>query len=210
MASQPGWIWMPITEMRNKTALLGGTFDPVHMGHVHLFHEAWKKGGIAHLIVIPVFISNFKRGTHPASFEERVEMLHLAVDDYRALYPDDKLDITISLFEGEKGGVSYTSDTIRAFYDSIADDGKVNFIIGDDIIQSLGHWHDIEYLHAHARFLCFTRLGSVENHSGAEVIFIKSDVYHASSSEVRAGNLSMLSPGVRKYVYENKLYGTGE
>ena len=137
-------------------------------------------------------------------------MLSLAVEDYRDIYPDAKLEITVSLFEGEKGGISYTSDTIREFFDSAEDNGKVNFIIGDDIIPTLGHWHDIEYLRSHARFLCFTRLGSVENESGAEVIFIKSSVYHASSSEVRAGDMTMLSPRVREYVYANKLYGTGK
>ncbi len=198
---------MPITEKKSRTALLGGTFDPVHMGHVHLFHEAFL-GGFNRLIVIPVYISNFKRGTHPASFSDRVRMLNLAVEDYRKLYPDDELDIEISLFEGEKGGVSYTSDTIRAFYESAEDDGKVNFIIGDDIIPTLGHWHDIEYLRSHVRFICFTRLGVQENTSGAEVVFIPSSIYHASSSEVRAGNLSMLSDSVRKFVNENKLYRT--
>lgn len=201
---------MPIIEMKSRTALLGGTFNPVHMGHVHLFHEAYEAGRIGNLIVIPAYISNFKRGSHPVSFSDRVKMLSLAVEDYRDIYPDDKLEITVSLFEGEKGGISYTSDTIREFFDSAEDNGKVNFIIGDDIIPTLGHWHDIEYLRSHARFFCFTRLGSVENESGAEVIFIKSSVYHASSSEVRAGDMTMLSPRVREYVYANKLYGTGK
>ena len=84
----------------------------------------------------------------------------------------------------------------------------MNFIIGDDIIPTLGHWHDIEYLRSHVRFICFTRLGVQENTSGAEVVFIPSSIYHASSSEVRAGNLSMLSDSVRKFVNENKLYRT--
>ena len=181
---------MPIIEMKSRTALLGGTFNPVHMGHVHLFHEAYEAGRIGNLIVIPAYISNFKRGSHPVSFSDRVKMLSLAVEDYRDIYPDDKLEITVSLFEGEKGGISYTSDTIREFFDSAEDNGKVNFIIGDDIIPTLG--------------------GSVENESGAEVIFIKSSVYHASSSEVRAGDMTMLSPRVREYVYANKLYGTGK
>ena len=201
---------MPNTEMRYRTALLGGTFDPVHAGHVHLFHEACAKAGIRRLIVIPAYISNFKRGSHPASFEERSEMLRLAFRDYHSMYPDDDLELELSLYEGERKGISYTSDTIREFFDSAEDNGKVNFIIGDDIIPTLGHWHDIEYLRSHARFLCFTRLGSVENESGAEVIFIKSSVYHASSSEVRAGDMTMLSPRVREYVYANKLYGTGK
>ena len=89
MVLRQGWTWMPITEMKSRTALLGGTFDPVHLGHVHLFHEAYSRCGITHLIVIPAYISNFKRGTHPASFEHRVNMLGIGADDFRKLYPDD-------------------------------------------------------------------------------------------------------------------------
>ena len=197
---------MPNTEMRYRTALLGGTFDPVHAGHVHLFHEACAKAGIRRLIVIPAYISNFKRGSHPASFEERSEMLRLAFRDYHSMYPDDDLKLELSLYEGERKGISYTSETIRHFYGEAAEGGKVNFIIGDDIIASLGHWHDIEYLRSHVRFLCFTRLGFLENGSGAEVVFIPSDVCHASSSEVRAGDRDMLTASVRRYADENKLY----
>ena len=199
---------MPITETKLKTALLGGTFNPVHLGHVHLFHEAYEKAGIQRLVLIPAYLSNFKRESHPVSFEDRAEMLRLAIEDYHSLYPEDELSIEVSLFEGERKGISYTSETIKAFFDDYEDEGKVNFIIGDDIIPTLGHWHDIEYLREHVRFLCFTRLGSVENNSGAEVIFIPSDTYHASSSEVRAGSLDMVSPRVRKYIDENKLYRT--
>ena len=57
------------------------------------------------------------------------------------------------------------------------------------------------------RFLCFTRFGTMENDSGADVVFIESSVYHASSSEVRAGDMSMLSERVGEYVRDNKLYG---
>ena len=182
-ASHPGWTPMPITETKPRIALLGGTFDPVHLGHVHLFHEAYATAGISRLIVIPVFISNFKRGTHPASFEERAEMLRLAVRDYRDLYPCDSMEVEVSLYEGEKGGVSYTSDTIRAFYDEAEDRGKVNFIIGDDLIASLGSWHDIAYLRSHVRFICFTREeGKHDAPDNTECIH--SPVVHASSSEM--------------------------
>ena len=205
-ASHPGWTPMPTTETKPRIALLGGTFDPVHLGHVHLFHEAYATAGISRLIVIPVFISNFKRGTHPASFAERAEMLRLAVCDYRDIYPEDRMEVEISLYEGEKGGVSYTSETIRHFYDEAEEDGRVTFIIGDDIIPTLGKWHDFDYLRSHVRFLCFTRFGDVSDSTGAEVVFIRSEAFHASSSEVRAGNMGMLTRRVREYADENRLY----
>lgn len=207
MGSHLGWIRMPITETKLKTALLGGTFNPVHLGHVHLFHEAYEKAGIQRLVLIPAYLSNFKRESHPVSFEDRAEMLRLAIKDYHSLFPEDELSIEVSLFEGERKGISYTSETIKAFFDEYEDEGKVNFIIGDDIIAKLSFWHDFEYLKEHVRFLCFTRFGTMENDSGADVVFIESSVYHASSSEVRAGDMSMLSERVGEYVRDNKLYG---
>ena len=197
---------MPIIEMKSRTALLGGTFNPVHMGHVHLFHEAYEAGRIGNLIVIPAYISNFKRGSHPVSFSDRVKMLSLAVEDYRDIYPDDKLEITVSLFEGEKGGISYTSDTIREFFDSAEDNGKVNFIIGDDILPSLERWHDYDYLKDNVRFWCFSRGRDALPPASASVIMVGSDVVDASSTEIRHGNLDMLSESVREYVNEHGLY----
>ena len=194
-ASHPEWIQMPTTEMKPKTALLGGTFNPVHSGHVHLMHEIYAKAGIGNLILIPAYLSNFKRQSHPVSFEERVEMLSLAIEDYKDIYPDEK-------------GISYTSETVKAFFDSYNDNGKINFIIGDDILPTLGNWHDFDYLRSHVRFLCFSRYGMKDTDADAEIIFIRSDVYDASSSEVRAGDFSMLSRRVREYVRDNKLYRT--
>ena len=164
--------------------------------------------GMERLIVIPANISNFKQGSHPASFEDRVAMLSLLVEDYRAMHPDDALDIEISRWEGERGGVSYTSDTISHFFTEAEDDGMVNFIIGDDILPSLEKWHDYEYLRTHVRFWCFSRDTDAAPPSSASVIMIHTDTVMASSTAVRNGDLSMLSAGVREYVYDHGLYGT--
>ena len=133
-ASHPEWIQMPTTEMKPKTALLGGTFNPVHSGHVHLMHEIYAKAGIGNLILIPAYLSNFKRQSHPVSFEERVEMLSLAIEDYKDIYPDDMMDVSISRFEGEKKGISYTSETVKAFFDSYNDNASSSVMI------SCRHW----------------------------------------------------------------------
>ena len=108
---------------------MGGSFDPPHIGHIHIMHEVSSLTPIRRLIIIPANISNFKQGTHPASFPDRVEMLSLAVKDYKALYPEDELDVMVSRWEGEQGGVSYTADTIRHFFSEEEDEGRVNFII---------------------------------------------------------------------------------
>lgn len=199
---------MPITERvkTNRTALFGGTFDPPHIGHMHIFHEVSLLTPFRELLVMPARISNFKQGTEPASFADRLEMVRLLVDDYRTEYPSDNLTVTVSDWEGMQSGVSYTSDTIRHLFDELSSDGKVDFIIGDDHLEKLPLWHDFDYLSSHVRFWCFTRSGDAVNHTSAEVIFLRSSKVHASSTEIRMGEMGMLTPSVRRYIDEHKLY----
>ena len=81
---------MPTIGMKPKSALMGGSFDPPHIGHMHIFHEVAELTPFDGLLVMPARISNFKQGTHPAAFEDRYRMLSLLADDYRAEYPDDQ------------------------------------------------------------------------------------------------------------------------
>lgn len=204
--SHQGWITMHSTEMKNKVALIGGSFDPVHLGHLMLFHSAWKYIEIEELVVIPALLSNFKQYRKPVSFEDRAEMLEQAFLDYRDLFKDSDLKLTLSRIEGERGGISFTSDTIRALYDRYAENGKVNFIIGDDLASSLDKWHDFEYLKSHVRFFCFKRDDGEIRKVDAEIHFIDSDIYKASSTDVRKGDGSLLSRRVREYIDEHHLY----
>ena len=204
--SHQGWITMHSTEMKNKVALIGGSFDPVHLGHLMLFHSAWKYIEIEELVVIPALLSNFKQDRKPVSFEDRAEMLEQAFLDYRDLFKDSDLKLTLSRIEGERGGISFTSDTIRALYDRYAENGKVNFIIGDDLASSLDKWHDFEYLKSHVRFFCFKRDDGEIRKVDAEIHFIDSDIYKASSTDVRKGDGRLLSRRVREYIDEHHLY----
>lgn len=203
---------MPFTVMKSeKKAVLGGTFDPVHMGHINLFHSVNECTDITTLYVIPAYVSNFKRERHTASFDDRMAMLNLAVLDYADLYPLDDLNIVVSDREGRRRGVSYTSDTIRALFDSLADDGRVNFIIGDDLVEGLSKWHDSIYLRDHVRFYCFVRdCGEHITPDGFEIHYVESGRTVASSTAVREGDFSSLSESVREYIEENGLYKAEE
>lgn len=199
---------MLFTQMKSeKKAILGGTFDPVHIGHVNLFHSINEYTDITTLYVIPAFVSAFKTKKRSASFSKRMEMLALAIADYSDLYPLDDLSIVVSDYEGRKKGISYTSETIKEFFPEFEDNGKVNFIIGDDLVETLPLWHDWEYLKSHVRFYCFTR-NSIDKRppEGAEVIFIDSPKTVSSSTMVREGVENLVTERVREYIEENGLY----
>ena len=201
------------TEMRSiemkteKKALLGGSFDPVHMGHINLFHNISTLTDITTLYVVPAYVSAFKVGHQSASFDDRMSMLNYAILDYSDLYPLDDLCIVVSDWEGERGGVSYTSETVKHFFDEAEDNGKVNFVVGTDIIPTLPKWHDWEYLKTHVRFFSFKRgEEDVTIPEGVEIIFIDSPLTDASSTEIRSGDRSMLSPSVLEYINDTGLY----
>ena len=192
--------------MRRETALLGGSFNPVHIGHLYLIHDAYTLASVERVVIIPALISNFKRGSSPLDFETRTHLLHLAKEDYRDMFPVDDIEIEISRVEKERGGVSYTSDTIRHFLPLYGNDGKVSFIIGDDLLSGLERWHEYDYLKDHVRFLCFTRGGNHDGPEDADIVFFRNEKVISSSTDVRDGNLDMLSERVRRYVEDNELY----
>ena len=193
--------------MKSDTALLGGSFNPVHIGHLHLIHDAYSLASIKRVVLIPALLSNFKRSSHPLAFEQRVKLIELAIADYRDIFPSDDVEIEISLVEKERGGISYTSDTIRYFLPLYGKQDKINFIIGDDLVENLDKWHEYPFLRDHVRFLCFQREGAAVRYpEDADIVFFNNQKVVSSSSSVRDGVLDMLSARVRRNVEEKRLY----
>lgn len=198
-----------------KTAMIGGSFDPVHLGHLFLLHCAVSMSDYSSFILIPAKVSNFKQSSRPqASDQDRLEMLRLAVEDYRDLYPEDRdVDISVSTMELERGGVSFTSDTIRILKEKLGLD-RIGMVIGDDHLEGLSRWHDFEYLRDNVEFLICRR-----SQEGTNWDLIPEGVCYRrlepenvalqSSSAVRSDlqkNQDFLSRRVREYVKAKDLY----
>ena len=198
-----------------KTAMIGGSFDPVHLGHLFLLHCAVSMSDYSSFILIPAKVSNFKQSSRPqASDQDRLEMLRLAVEDYRDLYPEDRdVDISVSTMELERGGVSFTSDTIRILKEKLGLD-RIGMVIGDDHLEGLSRWHDFEYLRDNVEFLICRR-----SQEGTNWELIPEGVCYRrlepenvapqSSSAVRSDlqkNQDFLSRRVREYVKAKDLY----
>ena len=198
----------------NKTAILGGSFDPVHLGHLFLLHCAVSMTDYRSFLIIPANVSNFKQDNSPkATDEQRLEMLTLALSDYHDLYPQDKADISISTMELERGGVSYTSDTIRILKEELGVD-RIGLVMGDDHIEGLPRWHAFPYLKDNVEFLICRRNpdGTCWDTLPEGLCYKKlepSDVAPQSSSAIRenvSGRGDYLSKRVGEYVRANNLY----
>ena len=189
-------------ETREKIGLLGGTFDPVHNGHLAIARAAICQAGLSSVIFIPAGDPPHKAKTG-AGAAQRLEMVRLATKgDPRFLVSD---------YEVEKAGPSYSVDTVRHFK---AQHGgaELYFIMGDDAYSDIATWHDAKTLLGLCRFLVFSRK-NLPVPPPAEKIEITPIAI--SSTQIREGlkqkekqNLSALLPeGVYAYILANHLYG---
>lgn len=131
-----------------RIALYGGTFDPIHHGHLILAREARERLGLDRVVFIPAARSPFKPGVEMTPPEVRLAMVRAAVAGEDGLEVDDA--------EIRRGGTSYTIDTVLAARERWPD-AELFWFIGQDHVGELDKWHRAEELRALVKFIVFSR-----------------------------------------------------
>jgi len=134
-----------------KVGIMGGTFDPVHIGHMLAAEAALEGCGLDEVWFMPSHVPPHKHAAG-VSGEQRLEMVEQAIGTNPAFRT---LDIELV-----RGGISYTIETIRALQERY-DQHEFYFIIGADMVNSLTEWHGIEELAQRLTFVGVGRPGSV-------------------------------------------------
>jgi nicotinate-nucleotide adenylyltransferase len=116
-----------------RTGILGGTFNPPHLGHLVCASEAADQLGLERVTLIPVFAPPHKEVPDDPGAEVRLALCELAV------VGDGRLDV--SRLEIDRGGSSYTVDTLRGLH-ATHPDHELTFIVGGDMAVSLPTWHE--------------------------------------------------------------------
>ena len=129
-------------------ALFGGTFDPVHHGHLILARDAIEQLGVDHVVFIPAAISPHKLARAPSPAKVRVDMLRAALAD-EARFSLDDLEI-------EREGPSYSVETVEQVMRSNPD-ARFIYLIGEDNVAALHTWHRISDLRSYVEFVVFGR-----------------------------------------------------
>jgi nicotinate-nucleotide adenylyltransferase len=133
-----------------KLGFYGGTFDPIHNGHLILARDAVEALGLDRLYFIPNTISPHKVEREPvASPEVRAEMVKAAIQDEPRFDFDDT--------ELNREGISYTIDTVMAMRQRFGDTAEFFYLIGQDNVAQLGSWRRIEDLHQLVNFVVLAR-----------------------------------------------------
>ena len=138
-----------------KVGILGGTFDPIHFGHLLMAKEAMIKCDLDKVIFVPNHQSPLKKKTPRATNLHRLNMLELATDEI--------VGFEISDFEIRKKGPSYTVETVKHFKESAIKTTQIYFILGSDSFLSIGKWKEPSLLLSLLNFCVFRRLLSEKN-----------------------------------------------
>lgn len=128
--------------MTDKTGILGGAFNPVHNGHIHLAKEAIAQLKLRRLLIIPTYESPHKT-TKLLPFEQRAEMCRLAFSEIGEGFSHGSCKVEISDIERRMGGVSYTINTIRELKRLFPEE-RLYLIIGGDMLFSFTKWFKYE------------------------------------------------------------------
>lgn len=141
--------------MTARIGILGGTFDPIHFGHLAIAEDARVALGLEQVLIIPAAQQPFKRDQRVSSGGQRMAMVELACAGNMALVP--------STIELARAGVSYTVTTLEELYEQSL--GELFFILGADAVNDLAKWHRASEIPELTQIVAVERPGVVVEHA---------------------------------------------
>jgi nicotinate-nucleotide adenylyltransferase len=188
-----------------KIAILGGSFNPIHLGHLFLADRVLSACGCDRVILVPAFQSPFKPGADLAAPADRLDMLAASI----AADPR----ITVDDCEIRREGISYTIDTIADILNRYRPEGKPALILGDDLARGFEQWRSAPDIAATTDIVIAHRISAADipfpfphRRLGNEIMDLSSRMVRERIRE--GGNWRRLVPeGARLLIEDRRLYG---
>ena len=181
-----------------KIAIYGGTFDPIHKGHLHVIEQVISRGIADRILIIPAGQPLLREAQPVASGAERRAMCVQALAD---LSSEIAKKVEVSPIEILRSGPSYAIDTVDAVAQTYPDD-EILLIVGTDAFAKIEQWHRSDELQDKVDFIVIDR----PEFPGDATIDI--GALNISATQIRAGELDALSPHVATYIKEHNLYAS--
>jgi nicotinate-nucleotide adenylyltransferase len=181
-----------------KLGIYGGTFDPIHRGHLHLIEQVLARKVVDRIILIPAGQPQLRSSEAQATGQQRREMCLAALKD---LPPSVSQLVEVNPIEILRSGPSYTIDTVEAIKQTYPDD-QLFLLLGTDAYQKIDEWHRSKDLSDLVEFVVIDR----PDFPGRPTLDI--DALNISATSVRSGDFSALSPSVSAYIKEHNLYAS--
>lgn len=136
---------------RQRVGIYGGTFDPVHVGHLIVAEEARAQLGLERVLFVPASVSPLKLGQVSAPAADRLAMVRLAIADNPAL--------SISEVDLRRSGPSFTVETLASLRRELGNDVQLYYVMGVDSLLTLAKWRDPHGIIERARLAVISRPG---------------------------------------------------
>lgn len=180
-----------------KICLFGGSFNPIHKGHIKIANEAIKQLNLDELIFIPCQKNPFKKDVNYVNGEDRKKMIEMVLEN----------KMTISDFEIKRQGISYTIDTVKYFKNKYPND-ELYLLIGSDNLTKLPKWKDIDEISKLIQIVVFKREKEINktNIKKYNCQLINNQLFPESSTIFFQGKFDVVEENVLHYIGKNKLY----
>ncbi|MFQ5645990.1 MAG: nicotinate-nucleotide adenylyltransferase [bacterium] len=217
----------------NRIGIFGGTFNPIHNGHLIVAEEVKERFGLNKICFVPAYLPPHKSAQSLIPASDRLRMVEMAVADNPGF--------GCSRVEIERKGLSFSIDTVRYFREK--EKGEISFILGADAFVEIESWQETEKLFSLCRFIVLTRPGTKPEEQEERIRLLKEkyrfDFCHLTNGDnqkidryqvvlvncllldisssyirkksARRGSIKYLVPHkVEKYIRENRLYINGQ
>jgi nicotinate-nucleotide adenylyltransferase len=181
-----------------RIGLYGGTFDPIHNGHIHVIHQLISRKIVDRLLVLPAGEPRLRDQQPQATGAQRRAMCQLAVD---ALPAEIKSHVEVNPIEVLRQGPSYAIDTVEAVAQTYPDD-SILLIVGTDAYEKIDQWHHADELKKMVEFVVIDRPDFPGQHNTSV------DAIAVSATDIRAHNSDAVPAAVAAYIKEQNLYAS--
>ncbi|MCF7942974.1 MAG: nicotinate (nicotinamide) nucleotide adenylyltransferase [Spirochaetia bacterium] len=197
-----------------KTAVIGGSFNPIHNGHLYLAQQILNAENYERLIFVPLNRPSHKHEGEGVriSAKHRIAMLELAVESLNL----QGKEVIIERCEIERGGYSYSFETVIYLYQMYSISGLLGFVIGDDLAPDLASWYKWEQLREIVMFIIARREQTAPENiivpEGCLYTVLDNPIMEVSSSLIReklgSGEKTgdLMPDAVYAYIKRNRLY----
>ena len=179
----------------SRVGIYGGTFDPIHLGHLHVITQLVEREIVDQLLIVPAGEPLLRSNAPIATAQQRRAMCQLAVSD---LKPEIAAKVQVNPIEVLRMGPSYAIDTVEAVRQNFPQDTIV-FVIGQDAADKLDQWHRIDELRSMVEFIVIGRPGYQGN--GIDI-----GALDVAATTIREGLSAEVSSSVATFIRENNLY----
>ena len=179
----------------SRVGIYGGTFDPIHLGHLHVITQLIEKNLVDQLLVVPAGLPLLRQNAPLATGQQRRTMCQLALAD---LPVGIASKVQVNPIEILRTGPSYAIDTVEAVAQNFPDDTIV-LVVGQDAAEKLDQWHRIDELREMVEFLIIARPGYTGD--GVDI-----GALQVAATTIRQGLSAEVSSSVAAFIRENDLY----